>query len=289
MVSIWKHLLEDFPSQLSIETNTPVVSVDTSTKHPGHPYLIRTQHGSVCARQVIHATNAFASHLVPGLRSKITGIRAHMSAQQPGNKFPKTLGERSWSIIYGDGFDYVTQRPSRVGELQGDIMLGGGFKRSLKGGIDQVGLYDDSTPLDPLTLTHISGILPSVFSPKWGSGAEVKKAWTGILGMAGDMLPLVGRLDETLTKRNIRSPHNTSDGTGPPGEWLSAGFSGEGMVWAWLCGVALGIMVAGSEQEDIPATPGTPGGKLKEWFPNELRVSSARLRSADVPNLANEA
>jgi hypothetical protein len=32
-----------------------------------------------------------------------------------------------------------------------------------------------------------------------------------------------------------------------PAEWISAGYNGEGMVNAWMCWVALGLMVLGRE------------------------------------------
>lgn len=216
-----------------------------------------------------------------------------MSAQKPGESFPPTQGERSWSIIYEGGFDYVTQRPS----LGGDLMLGGGFMRSRKNGTDQIGYYDDGRPLDALTATHVLGVFPAIFTPRWGAGAELRKMWTGIIGFTGDLVPLVGRLEDAVTGRRVPRGEEggTKDGEGvaalqarDAGEWLAAGFSGEGMVWAWLCGTALGIMLAGSEEEDIPKTPGQPGGKLAEWFPKEVLVSSERLESAHVSNLADQ-
>lgn len=286
MVSIWKRLLDEFPKNISIETATPVMSIDSSAEGPpGFPYTIYTPRGIVHVRQIVHATNAFASHLVPGLRSKITGVRAHMSAQRPGDAFPNCGGDRSWGVVYGDAFDYVTQRPSSPGGPQGDLMLGGGFVRSLKQGVDQVGLYDDGAPVDALTVSHLSGIFPAIFSPNWGKGSTVEQVWSGVLGMTGDLLPFVGRLDRGLTGRKILSEKESD--MPEPGEWILAGFSGEGMVWAWLSGIALGIMMAGNEEEDLPEVPGRPGGKLAEWFPKELLVTSARIRSADVSHLAS--
>ncbi|PSN65974.1 DAO-domain-containing protein [Corynespora cassiicola Philippines] len=283
VVSIWKRLLDEFPDTLLVETNTPVLSLRASEgKAAGFPYAIETPRGTVLARHVVHATNAFASHLVPGLRLKITGVRGHMSAQRPGDKFPHSEGKRSWSVVYGGGFDYVSQRPSAPDHHAGDVMLGGGFMRSLKQGVDQAGLYDDGTKLDPLSVAHIAGIFPSIFSPNWGPGSHVKDVWTGILGMTGDSLPLVGRLDERLTGRKIK------DTTSRHGEWIAAGYSGEGMVWAWLCGTALGIMVSGTEKEHLEEVPGRPGGKLADWLPRELLISPSRLRSADFSNLTDE-
>jgi len=126
-------------------------------------------------------------------------------------------------------------------------MIGGGFFRSLKQGIDQVGRYDDGPLLDPLTTAHILGVVPAVFHPKWGAGAELKQLWSGITGLTGDFMPLVGPLDAKLTGRDTRGSKRVLSGKGSCGEWIAAGFSGEGMVWAWLSGAALGIMIAGSE------------------------------------------
>jgi glycine/D-amino acid oxidase-like deaminating enzyme len=287
VASIWNGLLNEFPHTLSVETNTPVVSISVPEEAPkGFPYALETARGTVFVRHVVHATNAFASHLVPGLRRKIVGARAHMSAQQPGQQFPFADGKHSWSVAYGDGFDYATQRPSTTSDSKGDLLIGGGFTRSLKQGIDQVGLYDDGSSPDPLTTTHIAGIFPGIFHPKWGAGAELKQLWSGIIGLTGDSLPLVGRLNTKLTGRDTQERKRMLDGKDQYGEWIVAGFAGEGMVWAWLSGAALGIMIAGSEDEELPEALGRPGGKLTEWFPSELLVSNERIRSADISNLA---
>ena len=288
-VSIWKDLLTDFADTLSVETNTPVESISLPENAPkGYPYALQTARGTVHVRHVVHATNAFASHFVPGLRNKIVGARAHMSAQQPGNLFPDSRGMRSWSVIYGDAFDYISQRPSASDGTHGDLMIGGGFMRSLKQGVDQVGLYDDGSALEPLTVSHISGIFPAIFHPKWGMDGALKQAWSGIIGLTGDSLPFVGRLEKKLTGRNLLTQDISSESKGQCGEWVAAGFAGEGMIWAWLSGVALGIMIAGTEEEDVEGTPGRPGGKLADWFPKELLVSNSRLRTADVTNLAKQ-
>ena len=140
--SIWKDLLAEFSGNSYIETNTPVESVEVLDGAPeGFPYAIQTTRGTIFIRHVVHATNAFASHLVPGLRNKIVGARSHMSTQQPGQEFPHSDGKHSWSVVYGEDFDYVTQRPPITSNPRGDLLIGGDFMRSLKQGVDQVGLY----------------------------------------------------------------------------------------------------------------------------------------------------
>ncbi|KIJ67118.1 hypothetical protein HYDPIDRAFT_50050, partial [Hydnomerulius pinastri MD-312] len=61
----------------------------------------------------------------------------------------------------------------------------------------------------------------------------------------------------------------------PPGEWIAAGYSGEGMVHAWMSGKALAEMVLGRERE----------ANLAEWFPDILRVTPGRWKKAKAEDL----
>lgn len=287
MTSVWRRLLDEFPKSLSIETQTSVSAVSSGTAS-GDPYTVTTNRGTIRCRHVVHATNAFASHLVPGLRGKMTSLLAHMSSQRPGKNFPNWNGERSWSIIYGAGFDYATQRPPTDG-VPGDILLGGGFGQSKKQGLDQLGIYDDSK-VDSLTAAHILGIMPTLFEPgNWGGHTDgrANKVWTGLVAITADFLPFVGRLDARLTGRKPTTPERGA-GQGQTGEWTAAGFVGDGMVWAWLSGTALGVMISGSADEDLPAVPGRPAGRLSEWFPEELCPTVERIKRMDMADLAGE-
>jgi glycine/D-amino acid oxidase-like deaminating enzyme len=185
-------------------------------------------------------------HLLLNLNKKATGMRAHMSVQNPGpHSYTGFHGDRSWSIVYGtDDFDYITQRPSSNDE--GDIMLGGGTFRSKNNGLDQIGVWNDSRT-DVFTSAHLAGILPIVFSQeKQQRYAEthsrcLQQHWSGIISLTADSLPFVGKLDSRIGGKG------SGDVQGDTAEWIAAGYNGEGMVFAWLCGTALGIMIMGSE------------------------------------------
>ncbi|POR34317.1 Uncharacterized protein TPAR_05465 [Tolypocladium paradoxum] len=275
VTGVWNNLVNTFPN-LSISTNTPVEVITVDQSSP-HPYQVHSARGAIKARHVLHATNGFASHLVPSLRGRLTGVLGHMTAQRPGLHFPQSHGTRSWSIIYKPGFDYVTQRPDGEDGTPGDVMLGGGLFNSKEQGLDQLGVWDDSR-VDAFPLMHVRGSLQTVFEPRWGPEGGLKKAWTGIMGFTGDMMPLVGRLPAAKDARPM------DEGSG---QWIAAGFNGEGMVWAWLCGTAVGIMVLGKDDEDLERGVGRPGGKLTEWFPREeVAVDEARLKRAALKNLA---
>jgi glycine/D-amino acid oxidase-like deaminating enzyme len=223
----------------------------------------------------------------------MVSMLGHMSSQHPGSKFEDLNGNRSWSIMYGNFFDYVTQRPSN-GDTPGDILLGGGFGQSLKQGMDQLGVYDDSQ-LDVLTTAHNLGVMPTIFEPRWGPeapGSKARKVWSGIIGITADMAPLVGPLSSKLTGRKVPSEGQSSkekrSHAANPSEWIAAGFCGDGMVWAWLSGTALGLMITGAEDDSMPAEPGRPAGRVTDWFPAVLLPTPERIRRMDLINLANE-
>ncbi|WZH39262.1 FAD dependent oxidoreductase-domain-containing protein [Fusarium acuminatum] len=244
------------------------------TQNSDASYTVKTSRGVIRTQHVVHTTNAYAGQLVPSLRGSLAGALAHMSAQRPGASFPSSHGNRSWSVVYAPGFDYVTQRPDGPDGTPGDLMIGGGFFRSRREGLDQIGVWDDSQT-HALPLMHIRGVMPTVFEPQWGEGSKLIKSWTGILGFTGDLMPLVGRVPGSRVQKDS-------------GEWMAAGFCGEGMVWAWLCGTALAVMVLGKEGEDLAEGVGRPGGKLNEWFPKHLlTVDKKRLRKAEIANLAD--
>lgn len=207
-------------------------------------------------------------------------------------------------------YDYVTQLPAGENEL----IVGGGFgsvndDTTLK----QIGNADDSE-WDGIIAAHLSGAMPICFGEnhwgaekqpqtdssgeKWNDG-RVKATWSGAIALSADLLPWVGRLPNKLSRR--RSPPTSSTPvfdvskgleskdtlgeapvltnlTSAPGEWISASYSGEGMVHAWLCAKALALMVLGAEKE----------GGLEEWFPEILTVSEERWKKANVEYLLEE-
>ncbi|KAI9170874.1 GTP-binding protein RHO1 [Paramyrothecium foliicola] len=280
VTSVWKDLVDRY-SSLTLSMHTTVKEVSRTTGSTQYPYLVQSTRGTIKARHVLHATNAYAGQLLPSLRGSLTGALAHMTAQTPGDQFPQSNGDRSWSIIYLPAFDYITQLPDAKDGTPGHVMVGGGLARSKEQGLDQFGVWDDSR-MDAFPTMHLHGAMATVFRPKWGRGASVDKAWTGILGFTGDSMPFVGQLPSSRSTAE-------KGGLKGSGEWISAGFNGEGMVWAWLCGGAVATMILGREEEHLEAGVGRPEGKLSSWFlAGDLAIDGQRLKRADLKNLANE-
>jgi glycine/D-amino acid oxidase-like deaminating enzyme len=213
-----------------------------------------------------------------------------MSAQRPGKYFPDLDGSRSWCLINRRGYEYITQRPGKVDSVDGqgaEIMAGGAMVQSGRKGLDEFGVASDAET-NYLSGCHLGGVLPMGFGfENWGEdapGGRVKNLWSGSLGLTADMMPFVGRLEPALTGRSPVKTALPEDVT-HPGEWISAGYNGEGMVNAWGCGVALGLMVVGREGIDASKIAGRPDGALDSWFPKEYICTKERVGRANIYEL----
>ncbi|OOF91806.1 hypothetical protein ASPCADRAFT_133894 [Aspergillus carbonarius ITEM 5010] len=267
-------LREQFPQDLLIESNTSVTGIKENSMDEGHDslrYLIETPRGMIRARHVVHCTNAHVGHLVPGLRGRVYPIRGQMSAQHPGQKFHGQGKEHSWIFNYDRGFDYLTQLPpSEAGQM---MMFGGGFAQGEGGGMADLGIATDSE-LSLYADIHLSGALSAVFGrDNWGRvpRQSVDQMWTGNMGFSADGLPWVGQLPDLLTQRKLQR-----EGSGA--EWVSAAFSGEGMVFAWLCGKALATMLLIHDDQLLETA-----SRDLSWFPEQMLVTGERIEKAVLP------
>ncbi|CAE6354504.1 unnamed protein product [Rhizoctonia solani] len=273
--------LEDkYPDRFHIISRCPVKDIKEPSNEDAY-YTLETEKGLIITSHVIHATNAHVGHLVPGLRAKIFPLRQAMTAQSH-RAFAQPLdsprpGGRSFSFLYSEGFDYLTQRPD------GTIMFGGGFAQSPQQGMIEVGVGTDDL-YDPTGAAHICGALSVLFKdPKHHVDVNdanyenrVKSIWSGSLGTSADALPWVGRLPVRLTGRNV-PPANKHSRIASPGEWVSAGYSGEGMVNAPLCAKALAMMILKPNEDNVSS-----------WFPEQMRVTERRCKKADPSALLQD-
>ncbi|EPQ61158.1 DAO-domain-containing protein [Gloeophyllum trabeum ATCC 11539] len=286
VTSILSNLLKRHPDHFFLSTHTPCTDVHTSARG----YTVVTPRGMITTPHVVHATNGWASHLLEPLRAKIVPIRGNMTAQRPGQSLARSTrdGYRAHIFYRDQGYDYLTQLPDGEHEL----MFGGGFAQANKNGLSEIADMDDGSLNWGIT-NNLGGALPLYFGPSnWGAEAvpskssdrdevdwpqgRMKAFWTGILGISVDGRPWVGRLPPRSTGRRRPLPlPDKSRLTSVPSEWISAGYSGEGMPHAWMSGKGLAYMVLGVEKETC----------LSEWFPQSFIVSEQRRRKAKVEDL----
>ncbi|KAF7327260.1 FAD-dependent protein [Mycena kentingensis (nom. inval.)] len=278
VTGILGRLLREHDRSFQLFPNTPCTDIALSRDN-AH-YLVSTPSGSIQARHVVHATNAWASHLLPGMRKKIAPFRAHMSAHHrntiPSAARPDNGAEFVFYPVDSPiAFDYLSQQRS------GELMFGGGAVLdgfSEDAFLSNLGTTDDSTEAeDFLVSSYMCGALGRYFVPDnkndgQSSGGNIPlgapRTWTGIIGLSADGQPWIGRVPPRISRRTEPQPDSKSD-IAPPGEWIAAGYMGEGMVNAWLVGEALAGMILGE-----PAAG--------EGLPAPFAISEKRWKAADI-------
>uniref|UniRef100_D8Q9G8 FAD dependent oxidoreductase domain-containing protein n=1 Tax=Schizophyllum commune (strain H4-8 / FGSC 9210) TaxID=578458 RepID=D8Q9G8_SCHCM len=289
VTGILERLLTRYPETFSLFSYTPCVEISAQDGY----YLVNTPKGILRTSHVVHATNAWSSHLLQGMRRKIMPMRATMSAQlpksstkldaPPANPYP-WFGTRSF-VIYPTAswthYDYLTQQPTPPSGMRpyphphAEFMYGGGVSHAYTspaaigaGGHGEIACTDDGS-IDLGVRAYLGGALGAYFGSEFGASARDggstgepeepvrKHFWTGLEGISADGRPWVGsRLPHEITGRKLgrqaakAGPLATPASSAAPGEWICAGYTGEGMVHAWLCAKAMARMLLGTEGED---------------------------------------
>jgi len=179
--------------------------------------IVSTDRGDVRAAAVVYATNALSHHLLPELKDVIQPVLGQALATAP---LPR-LWDFDWSA--NDGYEYAIQR------ADGRIIFGGMRWCSPS---QEVGLEDDTT----IELSVSQG-LRSFLREHFEALRDIKidYEWTGIMGFTPDEQPLIGEL-----------PHR-------PGEYIAAGFTGQGMSLGFLAGKVLADLIARRGDISLPA------------------------------------
>jgi glycine/D-amino acid oxidase-like deaminating enzyme len=211
---VCKMLELDLEKGLNLQTNTPALKVvqseATSDETAGSArWDIETDRGTVRAKQVVLATNAYTNTLHSGLRSTefLTPGRSQVTAMRPGSNISGNPSLRGGACINDiRSGDYFSQRaPGFPGE--GDILYGGG--RAISKTMEK-GITDDSK-VHPGIATYFKHAPPTVFGKEaWGEDGGVVREWSGITCYTPDTFPLVG------------------EAPGQRGLWMSVGMNGHG-------------------------------------------------------------
>jgi gamma-glutamylputrescine oxidase len=207
----------------AVQTGTTVRAVERGRG----ALTVRTDRGDVTAGAVVHATNAWARHLLPALDGVVVPVRGQVVVTEPGPPL------WSFGLSTNSGYEYWLQRPD------GRIVLGG--MRWLTPS-KEVGLEDD-TVVEPTVSRGLRGFLPAHFPAL--AGVAIEREWTGIMGYTADRAPLVGPCP------------------GAPGEFLAVGFNGHGMPMAFLAGQAVAATIAGREPDVAVPEALRPGRLLR--------------------------
>lgn len=241
-------LKENSAEKFSLQTTTPV----THLQKVDGLWVVHTPHGQIAAREVLLATNAYTSHLLPRMSSLIVPVRGQVSALLPPER--SQLLKHSYIWLPGESDDYMIQRD------EGMIIVGGERLSVPDGG---QGIWKDDEIDDEVARRlrrslHSAVKLNSTESPKEEEDKEELDAfleWTGIMGYSKDGHPWVGRVPTVF------------GGEDGGGLWICGGYTGHGMPVAARCAVAVAEMILGKEDGSVEVP--------KEYLVNVERADMA--------------
>lgn len=217
--SLWPYKLISFmlerlikEGNVNLQTNTAVTGV-TCISGSRLRYQLHTHRGSINARHVILATNAYTSHLLPEFEDLIVPDRAYMSALTPPNGSERLA--HSYGFVGANGGqpafdDYLIQRPfSGRPNTAGHLMFGGGRVGQIH---QSIGQTDDSF-VDEGAAKYLCEQLPRLLIlGEEDEKLEATHLWSGIIGRSKDHSPWVGEIPNR------------------PGMFLCGGYSGQCIV-----------------------------------------------------------
>ncbi|KAJ3560323.1 hypothetical protein NP233_g10911 [Leucocoprinus birnbaumii] len=227
--------------KFKLHTLTPVTAVTPSDQDT--KWVLATPRGSLSCNTVIHATNAYASYLLPQLQDRITPTRGQMFAVRAQSSLER-LQRHSWVANYGN--EYWFPRPEESGKLP-LVLLGGGRDTAESGSEEYT--TDDSV-LNARVSETLKGFLPGLYAGTgiFKEGRDAEMQWTGIMGYTKSGAPIVGPAE------------------GLEGQYMAVGFTGHGMPRTFAAAEAVAGMVAaklaGSEWE---APDWLPEHYLSTW------------------------
>lgn len=249
-MKIWQTLYEEHRQRLFIEAFTPALSISFDSGQD-QSYKVQTPRGIIQAKHVVHCTNAWSSHLLPGLRGKLHPYLECMIVQQ-SEAMPRKGHMHSWSFHarphHSPEFDGIANGWTY---LQQNAVSGQFFFGGTAGTPDRILTADDSQQ-DPGAIKYLQNRLKKHFA-LGSSKVKLVSTWTGCVARTGDKFPIVGQVSGDISGRQ---------GTG---EWVAAGFNGGGMCMCWLAGQAVGEQILGK------------GVAPSNYLPKEFDTSSERI------------
>lgn len=155
---------------VNLQTNTPVKSIAESPTADGR-WKVTTNRGTVLARQVIMATNAYTAALLPEYRNKIIPYRAICSRIVEPSQASRLTNTYALRFNEWD-FDYLIPR------TDGSIIVGGARRAYLRNLEDW---YDNVNDEEVITRArgYFDGYMQRNFHGWENSKAYTEQVWTG--------------------------------------------------------------------------------------------------------------
>ncbi|KAJ7031829.1 FAD dependent oxidoreductase [Mycena alexandri] len=239
---------------LRLHTRTPVTSVSPLMAASFRRWELATPRGIVQCSYVLHATNGYASHLLPHMAGPgpagIVPVRGQVLAMR-ANAPLDALSKISWANNEG----YWFPRPVTDVEEHPLVILGGA--RDAAGPPFEMDVTDDSI-VDVNVGDVLRAFLPTLFPGLYTPGREPEAEWTGIMGYTALDIPFVGPV---LNTNNVEE----EDSYSYKGQFIAAGYAGHGMPRAFACAEVVVQMIAAELSNREWVAPA--------WFPRPFLTS----------------
>lgn len=227
-------LAKDSSIDISLEVYTHALAEGISpSKRKDGRWRIKTSRGEISANQILHATNAYATYLLPHLtqtKNQIIPTRGQVISITP----PTPPNHPNTNPSFASLSEYLFHRPS------GDIIIGGA--RAFAGPPFEAGVTDDSS-VNEIVGKKLRENVKALFG--WSEDGEVAMEWTGIMGYKETGHPLMGKVYQ--------------NGQALEGQWICAGYTGHGMARAPACAETVAGMILADKFNETFAIP--------EWLP----------------------
>ncbi|KAH6634504.1 FAD dependent oxidoreductase [Chaetomium sp. MPI-SDFR-AT-0129] len=285
---------------LVLKTHTPVLSIGKETnpppQHSGQPqYLITTPHGTLTAAQLILATNAYTSALLPEYSAAIIpcrGLACHISPAPATTPTPSSgptqlprLPSTSLCLRVATpsgipGYHYLIQRP----DAERSIVVGGAhhtYKFAAtttttdSEGRDRRGVWyntvDDASFIEGAREFYCDesedgGFMARTFGPASSSTSNTEKGTTHTTTGWATVPTQVDHVWTGIMGYSADSLPHIGEVPGREGVFVLAGFHGHGMPVGYLAAKGVVEMVVGGkvyEETGLPGVCKTTGERLK--------------------------
>jgi glycine/D-amino acid oxidase-like deaminating enzyme len=156
---------------VNLQTDTPVTDITPEHSHPDTPtWAANTTRGSIKCKTIIHATNGYASTLIPELQGKIVPVKGMVARLVP-TKAPKIA--ESYMMRFSDyEYDYLIPRPD------GSIVVGGA-RRDFYKDLDSWFDVSDDGNLIRGAENYFGGYMQRHFRGWENCDVRTESLWTG--------------------------------------------------------------------------------------------------------------
>ncbi|KAI7187117.1 FAD dependent oxidoreductase superfamily [Hortaea werneckii] len=222
-----------------------------------------TDRGSVEAKKVVFATNAYSSALLPEFANHIVPVRG-ICSRIISPKVDGPFINNSYILRFNDyEYDYLIPRHD------GSIVVGGARRDYYNDLGEWFGNSDDSKLMENAK-GYFDGYMQRHFQGWEDSEAFTDSVWTGIMGYSSDGFPHVGAIPDK------------------PGQFICAGFSGHGMPQVFLSAKAIATMIAKGknvEEVDLPRLYRASKGRVNSRQEHATLSAWKRVFEQPTPKL----